>query len=91
MLGIFPGLQRVSGYYVQSDQFFNRRVQVIAAGGQIFEIRYSSQAGVMRALLMNTSQPTDLGGFWSTDDGFRHRILANANHLVQGTQFQALA
>jgi hypothetical protein len=60
----------------------------MTVSGRIYEIRYHPQFGIMRALLMNTSGLTDLGGFYSADDQFRHAVVATNGGRMQELFFK---
>jgi hypothetical protein len=82
------GVAKVSAYYAAGDHFFKRRVQVMTKAGRIHEIRYHPKFGVMRAVLINLSDLIDLGGFYSSDDEFRHSVIATKSGLMQDLSFQ---
>jgi hypothetical protein len=82
-LGVFPGIEKISAFYVAHDAFFSRRVVVSTSSGRIFQIKFSPQAGIIRTVLVNLSDVTDIGGFFSDDDRNRHAIIANGDGDIQ--------
>jgi hypothetical protein len=78
-----PDLARVSGYYADGDQFYNRRVQVLTNGGRVHEVRYNPAFGIMRVVLYNPGSLVDLGGFHTGDDDYRHSIFATPAGGIQ--------
>jgi hypothetical protein len=76
LLGVFPNVVKISAFYAAGDSFFSRRVIVLTSSGVIFQIKYSSQAGSIRTVLMNSAGIVDVGGLFSNDDGDRHVIIA---------------
>lgn len=78
-----PDLACVSGYFVDQDQFYNRRVQALTNAGRVHEVRYHPEFGIMRVLLYNPRSLVDLGGFYTGDDNYRHAIFATADGGVQ--------
>lgn len=83
LLGVFPGVEKISAFYVAGDSFFSRRVIVSTSAGRIFQIKFSPQAGVIRTVLVNLGDVTDIGGFFSEDDGDHHAIIANGSGDIQ--------
>jgi hypothetical protein len=78
---------RVSGYYAADDKFFNRRVTVLCVDGQVHELRFSPATGIVRSVLF-LSEALDLGSFYSSDDHYRHAILANKAGSAQELFFR---
>jgi len=86
VLGIVPALRRVTGYFVSDDAFFNRRA-VVATDQALVELRYHPYFGIQRALLIHLSF-FDAGAFFSSDDGFRHAILADSSGTLKELFFR---
>jgi hypothetical protein len=86
-IGNVVGLMRVSGYYAADDKFFNRRVTVLCVDGQVHELRFSPATGIVRSVLF-LSEALDLGSFYSSDDHYRHAILANKAGSAQELFFR---
>jgi hypothetical protein len=83
LLGTFPGIAKISAFYVPTDAFFNRRVLVVTSDKKIYQIKFSPQSGMIRTLLLNAVAANDVGGFYSDDDQDRHAIIATASGVIQ--------
>ena len=42
LIGNVPGLIKISSFYIPTDNFFNRRIQVLDSSSRLYEFRYSS-------------------------------------------------
>jgi hypothetical protein len=74
-IAAIPDGVRVGAFYAGDDKVFTRRALIAAADGRLHEVRYSPQAGIVRSVIANAGAITDVGGFWSPDDGFRHAMI----------------
>jgi hypothetical protein len=83
VIATIPDLGRVSSYYADRDQFFNRRVQALTNAGRVHEVRFHPDFGVISVVLFNPGSLVDLGGFYSGEDDDRHAIFATVDGGVQ--------
>lgn len=81
-IGNIPGVAKVSAYYADDDNFFNRRAQVLSTDGRLHEIRYGLQTNILHVVLITLDDVDDIGGFYSTDDSFRHVVVLNDDGKV---------
>jgi hypothetical protein len=70
-----PGTTRIGGFYDPGAKFYNRRIQVLTADNNIYELRYHATNGLIKNILNNSSDAIDIGGFFSTDDNMAHCII----------------
>jgi len=81
-IGSIHGPAKVSAYYADDDQFFNRRAQVLSTDGRLHEIRYGLRTDVVHVVLITLDDIDDIGGFYSADDHFRHAVVLNDDGKV---------
>jgi hypothetical protein len=81
VLGTVPGVRRVAAYFAADDAFFNRRA-VVSTDQSLVEFRYHPKFGIQRAQLIHSGF-LDVGAFFTSDDGFRHVIVASQLGNVQ--------
>jgi hypothetical protein len=86
VLGIVPGARRVTAYFASDDSFFNRRA-VVVTDTALVEFRYHPNFGIQRAQLIHLTF-LDVGAFFSSDDGFRHVILADPSGSIKELFFR---
>ncbi len=82
-LSRFDEIVKVSAFYVTNDARFNRRVVVATSDGRLHEIKFSLKNPVINSVLANPGKIADIGSFFSSDDGFRHVIIATDGGAVQ--------
>jgi hypothetical protein len=69
--------------------FFSRRAQAVTNQGRIHEVRYAPHTGIVRAVLFNGGgSVSDVGGFHTSDDDFRHAVLATPDGDVKELFFR---
>src|SRR5262249_25084453 len=83
LLGNFPGVTHVSAFYADDDPQFRRRVLVADGAGRIHDIRFGAPGEVAIDLRTVASNVVDVGGFFSSDDNYRHAIVAAGDGSVR--------
>jgi hypothetical protein len=81
-----PSLVKLGGFYTAKADPYNRRVLVLAKGEVTFdiaEIRYSSANGIILNPLLQNEDAADIAGFYSSDDGISHCMVALRSGAVR--------
>jgi hypothetical protein len=88
-----PGITKIGGFYTSSNDPYSRRVLMLikppavappcaiaAPAGDFLldEIRYSSPNGSVTTQLLELNNPIDVGGCYSSDDGYSHALYCFA-------------
>jgi len=84
LLANIPGAIRVSAFYAPDDLLFSRRGVVVTSDGAILEIKYGPDGEIITTELPSLGGAIEVAGFYSSDDRYRHAIVAASDGSVQG-------
>jgi hypothetical protein len=80
--GHFSGVVRIGAFWAD-DTFFRRRVLIACGDGRTHELRLQPGFAPLRSVVANNGPLVDVGGFFSSDDGYRHAITIDGSGTLQ--------